>query len=216
VREIFPNLFLVHGRTPAAGFCFLLRRKQGNFLNPNYNKQLIDERLEEIDALGGVSAILVNGRQTAKAQHFPNELTKRYRPAIYISEIDAKTYAKPLPNARPLKFQRHQIADDLEAIPFPGYSKGGMAYLWNNGGTKYLFAGITITRIDDAWQTWVASTVSPRAFQSALAELKSTQCNVLVLNSFANTQDPWFPFTHSKWARLFDDLIANPNPGKQR
>jgi hypothetical protein len=193
-----------------------LRRKQGNCINPNYNRELMDERLNDLDALGGVSAILVNGRHNAKPKQFPNALTDRYHPTIYLSEIDAKTYKRPLPNAQPLKFQRQKIAADLEVIPFAGYSKGGLAYRWTNAGKTYLFAGITITRIDRQWKTWRASTVTPKAFNAALAELRDTPCDVLVLNSFANTEDPWFNFTPKAWKKFFDDLIANPNPGKDR
>ena len=216
LREIFPNLFLVQARVEkVAGPSFLLRREQGNILIPAYNKDLIDRRLKQIERLGGVSAIYVNGKHNAKIPNFPSALTERYRPPIYISELDAKTYrARKLPNSRPLKFKRQMVAKDLEAIPFPGYSKGGMAYLWSNGGKRYLFGGITITRIDGEWRTWVSAAVTPRAFKAALKELGETACDVLLLNSFANTEEPWFSFKPAQWKALFDELIANPKPGK--
>jgi hypothetical protein len=218
LRELFPSLFLVHARTGNAGFSYLIKRKQGNILIPAYNKELIDARLDDIEKLGGVSAIYINGKHNAKMPNFPSALTEKYHPPIHISDIDAKTYHAPskLPNVQPIPFRRQRLADDLEAVPFPGYSKGGMAYLWQSKGKKYLFAGITITRINNEWRTWVASTVTGKAFINALKELQSTKADVLLLNSFSNTEDPWFTFTPVEWDQLFEDLIANPKPGKSQ
>src|SRR6476659_8225119 len=96
-KEIFPNLFLIHDRTKTAGYCFLLRRKEGNVLVPNFNKEMIEARLEPIESLGGVDAICGCDRHNAKSKHFPNKLTAAYRPPIFISNIDAKTYRVKLP-----------------------------------------------------------------------------------------------------------------------
>ncbi len=213
MRRIFPNLYLVHGGI-GAGTSYLLKRSGGNFLLPSFGKAEIEDQLDEIEKLGGVSAIYVNGRHNAKSKNFPNKLIARYHPPIYLSEIDAKTIKPKLPNVQPLKFQRQQLADDLRAIPFPGYSKGGMAYLWENGGKKHLFVGITLSRIDGQWKTWLASAVTLQAFNQALKGLKDTRFDVLLCNSMSNTEEPWFTFTARQRNTMVDALLKDRNDAK--
>lgn len=103
-------------------------------------KTTIVHEYAAISALGGISKVFITdyhfGGTSSEliADHFKSE--------ILASVIEQpKLKKKGLNRLTPFSYERQSLAEDLDIIPVPGHTSGGVCLLWEDNSKRYLFTG---------------------------------------------------------------------------
>jgi glyoxylase-like metal-dependent hydrolase (beta-lactamase superfamily II) len=124
---------------------------------------------------------------------------------LFVHEDDAAATAEHR-KVRGTFSRRHTLDDDLEVIPTPGHTPGATAYLWSNGGRRFLFTGDTIFLRDGEWVAAVLDSSDRAAYLESLELLRDLDFDVLV--PWAATQGyPCYAVTSTGDARRRIDAI---------
>jgi glyoxylase-like metal-dependent hydrolase (beta-lactamase superfamily II) len=75
---------------------------------------------------------------------------------------------------------RHAVDDDFEAIPIPGHTSGATAYLWENGGHRFLFTGDSIFLKEGRWVVAVLESSDRDSYMESLELIRDLDFDVLV------------------------------------
>ena len=74
---------------------------------------------------------------------------------------------------------RHRLDDDFEVIPIPGHTEGATAYLWKNGGERFLFTGDSLYLSHGEWRGALPSRATA-AYIASLERLAGLDFDQLV------------------------------------
>ncbi|MEM1107961.1 MAG: MBL fold metallo-hydrolase [Planctomycetota bacterium] len=191
---------------PGFGHSYLLKRPAGNVLLPRLAGQAtIDHEQDAIAAAGGVSLIVVTdyhfaGRSCAAVADF-------FGAPIVTSAIEKpKLKKKGLSDVTGLAYERHFLEEDLEVIPLPGHTSGGLGLIWKNGATRYLFTG-DFLYFDG--HTWIAGAKTKRKIQPSLELIKTLPFDVLVGCGSDGVDRPYARLKTSQAKAEFIDQILD-------
>ncbi len=207
MQEIFPSLFLLRPAEPTAQtpYTYLIKRPDGHSLFAT--KADMTAFMPILSAAGPVRHLLLGDRHHGAA-HTPG-LARSLACPILCSAGEARVLAKlGVPVDRPLDERRAPVAEDLEAIPTPGHTRGALSYLWTKAGQRFLFVGDTIAPIDGTWRTWVTRPNRP-LMRETLSLLASLPVDVVLSNSFAASPVPWQRVTAVQWRDICADIARN-------
>ncbi len=151
LREVLPGLWATPDEPLGSGvntIAYLLRREGGNTFI--YSSPRVDDAAAEaeLQALGGVSCVLLNHRDEA-SPHVA-ALARRFSAPIWVHERERRACElKGVVPSRVFTGRETALGRDLVAFHTPGHTPGVTSYLWRNphdDGRAYLFTGDTLTR----------------------------------------------------------------------
>ena len=94
---------------------FLLQREQGNLLI--YRAATLEQDVEEINALGGISRQYLN--HLHEASPACDWVTRTFDAPLHVHENDASLVSETC-NVDEVFSERHHLDEDFEVIPIPG------------------------------------------------------------------------------------------------
>jgi len=106
---------------------FLLQREQGNLLI--YRAATLEQDVEEINALGGISRQYLNHHEASPACDW---VTTTFDAPPHVHENDAPSVSETC-NVDEAFSECHHLDEDFEVIPNPGHTSGATAFLWDMG-----------------------------------------------------------------------------------
>jgi len=217
MKQIFPSIYLLPAEY-SIGFSYIVVRPEGNLLIPNgLQATELSALISILDSLGGVSLVLACCKHNVKAVSVSADICRHYGVPLVISVPDSRgNTISPGEHVHPVPFKAAAIEPDIELIPLPGYTAGSLGFLWKHEDKRYLFTGVTLTNTDGAWKVW---TVAGRAVKciDGFESLRSLDFDVILLNSFANTEPAWYQWTCQEKSTVFDEAIAQVQQlGKKR
>jgi hypothetical protein len=181
MEALYDNLYRVAPErlsfAPAfTGSAFLLARASGNLLV--YSSGHVADDFAALAARGGVARQYLNHEHQANASC--DEVAAKFGAPLYCHAADAEAAAKACNVDNTFDSRAHHF-DDFEAIPIPGHTPGSTAFLWTNGGHRYLFTGDTIHLRDGKWMIAVLDGISdPHAYRGSLMLIRELDFDVLV------------------------------------
>jgi hypothetical protein len=193
--------------TTGQPYTYLLERPAGNLLLTNFSGGVdVTPMFDAIEAAGGVSLQLLTDRRGASAMN--NTITERFGAPLLCSEVEAVALqAKGINVGRAFEYDEMHIEDDLEVIPTPGLTPGGVSYLWHSDMSEYLFLGELVFPAGDAgWQ-------SPDDYDDlddlleSLETLRDYDFHVMVGSSPQSTEVPVFDLNAGKKWNIFETAL---------
>jgi Metallo-beta-lactamase superfamily len=158
------------------GRAFLLTRSSGNILL--YSSGHVADEFASLGEAGGVARQYLNHEHQANASC--DKVAAQFGAPLYCHAADADAAAKTCKVDRTFDGRAHHF-DDFEVIPIPGHTPGSTAFLWTNGGLRYLFTGDTIYLRDGKWMIAVLDGISdPDAYRDSLKLVGELDFDVLV------------------------------------
>ena len=151
LQKIMPGVFVLpQNGNKGYGVVHFVQRPKGNLiLDPGF----ISDAYEEIDALGGVQAMLISDRHFAGPA--TNAIAERFGAKVYCSQIehDATKHRKNHVHVdRMLPFTRQTIEGDVTLIPTPGHTEGQFSALIPLGAKRVLFTSDFVWRENGKWR----------------------------------------------------------------
>lgn len=205
MNEILPNLYafnnMVNGKRSQTSF--LIVRPEGNILFGTSAN--ISEYINDIKEFGPVIGIFLGDRHHGKEEILST--AKYLNSPIYSSKIEAKVLQKSgVTVDNIIKYEHHNLYEDLEVIPTPGHTPGALSYLWKSGERKVLFIGDTVVPINDEWEIWVNKPNRGKMIET-MELLKKLDFNYIAVNSFAVTGDKVIHLSSKEKLDLIDSVI---------
>jgi len=205
MNEILPNLYsintIVNGKHSPTSF--LIVRPEGNILFGTSAN--ISEYINQIKELGPVLGIFLGDRHHGKGDILST--AKNLNAPIYSSKIEAKVLEKnEIIVNNIIKYEQHNLYEDLEVIPTPGHTPGALSYLWKSGEFKVLFIGDTVVPINDEWEIWVNKPNRSKMIET-MEVLKTLNFNYMAVNSFAVTGNKVIHLNSKEKLDLIDSVI---------
>lgn len=170
---------------------FLLRRNQGNLLVYSVNTLASDA--PSVRDLGGIA------RRYFTHWHEAMVAPDRNDAPLYCHEKDRESIAEKTPVYESFS-GRHMLDDDFEVIPTPGHTSGTTAFLWDNGGHRYLFTGDTIYLREGEWVATVLGESDRTSYIESLELIRDLDFDVLVPWGATRGQ-PYYAMTDKSDAR---------------
>jgi glyoxylase-like metal-dependent hydrolase (beta-lactamase superfamily II) len=170
---------------------FLLRRDPGNLLI--YSVNGLEEETARIAHVGGVT------RQYLNHWHEAMFANQRVSAPLFVHEEDLSLAAARTPVDETFS-ARHAVGDDFEVIPIPGHTEGATAYLWKNGGHRFLFTGDSIFLKEGRWVAAVLKSSDRDSYIESLELMRELDFDVLVPWA-ATGGDPYYAVTTKADAR---------------
>jgi glyoxylase-like metal-dependent hydrolase (beta-lactamase superfamily II) len=189
---------------------FLLQREQGNLLI--YRAATLEQDVEEINALGGISRQYLNHHHEASLAC--DWVARTFDAPLHVHENDALSVSE-ICNVDETFSERHRLDDDFEVIPVPGHTSGATAYLWDTGQHRCLFTGDTIFFPRGKWVAAVLEGVSDRERYIESLELVRTLDFDLIVPGIAAAGQPYYEFVKKAEAeRRIDEILERLRGGK--
>jgi len=206
MKQILPNLYsmnnMVDGKQSQT--TFLIVRPEGNILFGTSAD--ISAYYPQIRELGPVIAILLGDRHQGKGEILSS--SKHLNSPICCSKIESKVLQKSgVTVDNIIKYEQHNLYDDLEVIPTPGHTTGALSYLWQTDEHKVLFIGDTVVPINDEWEIWV-NKPHRQKMKETMKLLKKLDFNYIAVNSSAVTGEKVIHLTHEKKMDCIDSVIT--------
>jgi len=215
MNEVIPGLYASEpeplGFGPSLEIrAYLLQREEGNLLV--YRSATLEEDVEEINVLGGISRQYLNHyHEAAPACDF---IATTFDAPLHIHEADAQA-ASEICNVDETFTERHHVGEDFEVIPIPGHTSGATAFLWDTGEHRVLFTGDTIFFSRGRWVAAVLDGVSDRERYIESLELIRTLDFDLVAPGVAPAGEPYYEFTEKAEAeRRIDEILDRLRRGE--
>jgi len=215
MNEVIPGLYASEpeplGFGPSLEIrAYLLQREEGNLLV--YRSATLEEDVEEINVLGGISRQYLNHyHEAAPACDF---IATTFDAPLHIHEADAQA-ASEICNVDETFTERHHVGEDFEVIPIPGHTSGATAFLWDTGEHRVLFTGDTIFFSRGRWVAAVLDGVSDRERYIESLELIRTLDFDLVAPGVAPAVEPYYEFTEKAEAeRRIDEILDRLRRGE--
>lgn len=189
------------------GHSFLLRRKAGNILIPRMGEQTtIRQEYDAILALGGISSIFITD------YHFGGTssewIADQFQANILASVIEQpKLKKKGLSRLTAFSYDRQWLDHDLEIIPVPGHTSGGVCLLWKDGRQSYLFTG-DFLYFDGV--KWIPGSKTRSKIENSLNLIKELDFHYLVGCGSDNVDTPYIRLDKKTDKIAFiDSVLAN-------
>jgi glyoxylase-like metal-dependent hydrolase (beta-lactamase superfamily II) len=180
MEEVFDKLYATTPEAmpgaPSLGVrSFLLRREAGNLLL--YGTGIPAGDVREIEGMGGVARHYLNHHH--EAAFVGDGLVRTLGAPLFCHEDDSRSAAETLRVAGTFS-GRHFVGEDFEVIPTPGHTEGATAFLWGNGGHRFLFAGDTIYLRGGEWAAAVLPSSDGKSYADSLELIRGLDFDVLV------------------------------------
>jgi hypothetical protein len=191
------------------GYSYLLRRPQGNlFLARMARTAAITGEYAAIEAAGGIAKIYITDN------HFsgPNcEAVSRQfgAPILYPEKEHPKLAARGFSNAGTFPNTRHFVEPDLEVIPTPGHTAGGVCFLWHSPQGRMLFSGDFLYNSGPAW---VVGSKTLSKVRGSLELIRDLEFEVLVGCGDEELGVPYLEMSPEQRRIFIDGLIENLEP----
>ena len=150
---------------------FLLERKEGNVII--YNAPGLETAANELRDRGGASRLLINHGHEAMFGPPPIDAP------VFVHERDRAALGPAIPTAGTFS-GRELIATDLEVIPIPGHTPGGVAFLWDSGTHRFLFTGDSVWLDHGEWSAVVLDAGARQDYVDSLGLMRELDFDVLV------------------------------------
>lgn len=177
--KLLPNIFNVYRDPQCKGFghSYLLKRKAGNILLPRFGTDTtIQNEYEAIEKAGGIDLIFITDYHFGGSS--TETLAKHFGAEVMCSAIEKpKLKKKGLNTVTTFTYERQSLGDDLEIIPTPGHTSGGVCLLWHNAKNKHLFTGDFLYFNG---QTWVPGAKTKSKIEASLNLLKDLDYHHLI------------------------------------
>lgn len=201
------NIYKIY-RDPGStgwGYSYLLKRDEGNIFLPRMAKEAtIKDELDAIADSGGIHSIYVTDFHFAGTGL--QEVADRFQVTIQCSQVEApKIRQRGLGDLTPFVFKRHHIEEDLEVIPTPGHTTGGVCFLWRDGEECYLFTGDFLYNAGDAW---VVGNDKLAKVEASLALIRSLDFTYLVGCGDDDFGSPFLKMDKAKRNAFIDQIIS--------
>jgi hypothetical protein len=187
---------------------FLLRRERGNLLV--YRAATLDQDVEEINELGGLSRQYLNHRHEASPAC--DWVAKTFAAPLYCHAAEAESVSATC-NVDETFSERHLVDDDFEVIPTPGHTSGATAFLWDSGRHRCLFAGDTIMVNDGEWTAAVLGSSDRERYLESLELIRGLDFDVVVPSVARSGQPTHTVVDRSTAERRIDAIIARVRDG---
>ncbi len=188
------------------GHSFLLKRKAGNVLIPRMVEDTtIEKEYAAIDAIGGIKTIFITDYHFGGAS--TESIAARFGAEVLSSIIEQPKLAKKgLKTLKPFAFERQFLAEDLEIIPVPGHTSGGVCLLWKEGKRRYLFTGDFLYFDGKAW---IPGSKTKSKIEESLRLIKTLTFDYLVGCGSDNVDVPYIalPDIEAK-TRFIDGILS--------
>lgn len=210
MQSLLSNILKVY-RDPDSdgwGYSYLLCRPQGNiFLARMARSAKIEAEYAEIEATGGIAKIYVTDR------HFggPNceAVSQRFGAPILYPEKEASHLAdRGFSNARTFPNERHLVEPDLEVIPTPGHTTGGVCFLWTTPEGRFLFTGDFLY---NAGASWIVGSKTLSKVRDSLELIRGLDFDVLIGCGDEELGSPYLEMTIDQREIFIDDLMEEMN-----
>jgi hypothetical protein len=159
------------------GHSFLLRREEGNVLIPRMGERTtIRREYDGISEIGGLGMVFITDYHFGGASS--EWIGEHFHADVLASEIEQpKLKKKGLNNLKTFPYERQSLARDLEIVPVPGHTSGGVCLLWKNDGLSYLFTG-DFLYFDG--RVWIPGAKTRSKISDSLNLLKTLEFDYLV------------------------------------
>ena len=189
---------------------YLLQREQGNLLI--YRAATLEQDVEEINALGGISRQYLNHHHEASPAC--DWVARTFGAPLNVHEIDAPSVSE-ICNVDEIFSERHHLDDDFEVIPIPGHTSGATAFLWDTRQHRCLFTGDSIFFPRGKWVAAVLDGVSDRERYLESLELIRSLDFDLIVPGIAAAGQPYYEFVEKAEAeRRIDEILERLWRGK--
>jgi len=209
MKALLHNIYNVYRDPECDGFghSFLLLRKEGNVLIPRMGvATTIRREYDAIDSVGGIKIVFITDYHFGGASS--EALAARFGAAILSSIIEKpKLKKRGLTKLQTFPYKRQSLAQDLEIVPVPGHTSGGVSLLWKDGKYRYLFTG-DFLYFDG--RVWIPGAKSRSKIEDSLCLIKELEFDYLVGCGSDNVDIPYvfLPDRESK-ARFIDSIFLS-------
>ncbi|HWC58259.1 MAG TPA: hypothetical protein VHC44_01100 [Verrucomicrobiae bacterium] len=209
MEKLLDGIYKVRRDPSSAGFgySYLLKRKAGNVLLSRLGDGItIGREYRDIQTAGGIRVIFITD------YHFGakicEEIAEKFDAECFCSTIEKqKLKKKGLEKVSAFPFEHHAFSKDLEIVPVPGHTSGGVALLWTNDGARYLFTGDFLYNSGKAG--WIAGSKSRRKIEDSLQLIKELGFDFLVGCGDDECGSPYLHLpTKEEKVRFIDGILA--------
>lgn len=185
---------------------YLLKRKGGNVLLPRFGVETtISEELDAIGSVGGIKWVFITD------YHFGGKscesLASFFGARCASSVIEQpKLRKKGLLALDAFPFERHFLEEDLEIIPVPGHTSGGVCLRWVERRCTYLFTGDFLYHDGKGW---VPGAKTRRKIESSLQLVKELEFDYLVGCGSDFVECPYIKLSTQAQKEAFIDEILS-------
>lgn len=206
MKNLIHNIYNVYRDPECDGFghSFILRRKAGNVLLPRMGETTtIHAEYGAIESAGGLKIIFITDYHFGGASS--EVIAARFGAEVFSSIIEKpKLKKRGLNKLRTFSYQRQFLAPDLEIIPVPGHTSGGVCLLWKDGKHHYLFTG-DFLYFDG--QAWIPGSKTKSRIESSLSLIKELEFDYLVGCGSDNVDTPYILLPDKDAKARFIDLV---------
>ena len=179
MKQLLHNIHNVY-RDPGCdgfGYSFLLKREEGNVLIPRMGKYTtIHQEYGAIESLGGIKIVFITDYHFGGASS--EEIAVKFGAEVLSSIIERpKLKKKGLNVLQTFRCERHFLERDMEIIPTPGHTSGGVCLLWKNGKHRYLFTG-DFLYFDG--KSWIPGAKTKNKIEDSLHLIKALEFDYLI------------------------------------
>lgn len=186
------------------GYSYLLRRPQGNLLLARMARTAkITGEYPAIEAAGGLSKIYITDNHfagpncEAVSQHFG-------APILYPEKERPKLAERGFSNVATFPNMRHCVEPDLEVIPTPGHTAGGVCFLWSGPEARILFTGDFLY---NAGPAWVVGSKTLSKVQGSLQLIRELDFDILMGCGDEELGLPYLKMDLDQRQAFIDDVI---------
>lgn len=190
---------------------FLIRGADGNTLV--YANDRIAEEADEIKALGGLRRHVLG--HWHEASMGAADIAEQLGAPVLCHEADRAKAEEDVPIAETFD-QRRALADDLEAIPIPGHTRGSTAYLWAGPEHRCLFTTDSLLVGERGWYAVVLGESNRKTYAESLRMLRDLDFDLLVPWGASQGAEPATPVDRDTARREIDAVIARLESGSNR
>ncbi len=208
MKNLLHNIYNVYRDAGSDGFghSYLLKRSEGNVLIPRMTADTsIAAEYAAIDSAGGIRTIFITDYHFGGASS--EAVAARFGADVLSSIIERpKLNKKGLRALKTFPYERQFLAPDLEIIPVPGHTSGGVCLLWKDGKQRYLFTG-DFLYFDG--RTWIPGSKTKSKIEKSLGLLKELTFDYLIGCGSDDVAVPYvlLPDKAAK-TRFIDDVLA--------
>lgn len=195
MKKLLHNIYNVYRDPECDGFGYLVPRMG--------ESTTIREEYEEIASVGGIKIVFITDYHLGGASS--EEIASRFAAEVLSSVIEqAKLKKKGLNKLNTFPYERQNLAADLEIIPVPGHTSGGVCLLWEDGKHRYLFTG-DFLYFDG--KTWIPGAKTRGKIEASLNLLKAIEFDILIGCGSDNVDQPYLSLPNKRARVRFIDSV---------
>ncbi len=206
MKEIFPSVWQTTLENPFPGLnthAYLIQRDEGNVLFYNTSNQ---DDLKKILELGGIETQFISHRHESGSSL--KKIKSIFNSKLCTSEIEAPYLEETVDLIVKDRFLHNQ---DIEVIPTPGHTDGGLSFLYSlTKGKNILFTGDTLFQSNNKWSTFVYSADGGNRndMVETLEIYRKLQPNLVISSGYSGSRCI-VEIDQLEWDATIDEIISN-------